>query len=201
MATPSNDEIRYKILEILHRTAYRGGSHWEVKRSYLKNHLKVGDNQLDFNVWYLHDRGLAEVKKISKGNWETVVIKGKGIDVFEHKSQFAEQYPFIQIAVQRIEGPVYGNAIQAVGSKVSINERITASFKQGYSLVELQRNLSEDKKTKIKENLEELEEEVKTEKPDKSKVQRLWDWVKANASWVVPTLREIIEDIIKTLGN
>ena len=134
-------------------------------------------------------------------NWNTVKITGKGVDVYEHKLEFASQYPFIKIAIQKIDGSVYGSAVQAVDSQVSVKERITDSFKQAYSLVEMQRNLSEGEKANIKENLEGLEEEIKAEKPDKSKVQRLWDWIKGNANWVVPTLKGIIEDIIKTLGS
>ena len=196
----SNDEIRYKILEILYKVALKGGPNWQVKRSYLRNHLSVDESLVDFNVFYLADRDLARIIKRS-GNWETVVITGEGIDVYEHKLDFASQYPFIKIAIQNIDGPVYGSAVQAVDSKLSINQRITDSFKQAYSLIELQSDLSSGEKKEIKKNLKGLEEEVKAEKPDKNKLQRLWDWVKANANWVVPTLKEIIEDILKTLGS
>ena len=200
MSEISNDEIRYKILEILYKVALKGGPNWQVKRSYLKNHLSVDESLVDFNVFYLADRDLARIIKRS-GNWETVVITGEGIDVYEHKLDFASQYPFIKIAIQNIDGPVYGSAVQAVDSKLSINQRITDSFKQAYSLIELQSDLSSGEKKEIKKNLKGLEEEVKAEKPDKNKLQRLWDWVKANANWVVPTLKEIIEDILKTLGS
>ena len=200
MSEISNDEIRYKILEILYKVALKGGPNWQVKRSYLKNHLSVDESLVDFNVFYLADRDLARIIKRS-GNWETVVITGEGIDVYEHKLDFASQYPFIKIAIQNIDGPVYGSAVQAVDSKLSINQRITDSFKQAYSLIELQSDLSSGEKKEIKKNLKGLEEEVKAEKPDKNKLQRLWDWVKANANWVVPTLKGVIEDILKTLGS
>ena len=200
MSEISNDEIRYRILEILYKVALKGGPNWQVQRSYLNTHLRVDENLVDFNVFYLVDKDLARIRKRDR-NWETVVITGKGIDVYEHKLDFASQYPFIKIAIQKIDGPVFGSAVQAIDSKVDIKERINASFTNAYSIVKSDTSLSDEERTKIKENLKKLEAEIKAEKPDKGKVQSLWDWIKNNAQWVVPALKVIIEDILKALGS
>jgi len=200
MPNPSNDEIRYKILEVLYKIASKG-TDWRVKRSYLMSKLNFDEKLIDFNLLYLDSRKLAEVVGTSRTNWEVVRITGKGIDVYEHKLDFASQYPFIKIAIQNIDGPVYGGAVQAIDSKVDINERISKSFNNAYSIVNSDASLSDEKKTEIRGNLKELEEEVKAEKPDESKVRRLWDWIKNNAQWVVPTIKEIIEDILKALSG
>jgi hypothetical protein len=199
MPETTNDEIRYKILQVLYEIALRG-TDWRVQRSYLKTKLNVDEKLIDFNVFYLDSRKLAQVVGLKDGNWGQVRITGEGIDVYEHKLQFVNQFPFMQIAIQKIDGSVYGSAVQAVDSKVSLNQRITDSFKQAYSLVESERNVSDEQKTKIEENLGELEEEIKAKNLDIGKVRRLWDWIKDNANWIVPTLKEIIEDILKTLG-
>jgi hypothetical protein len=194
----SNDEIRYKILEVLYKIALREGSDWKVKRPYLKNKLKIDQHLIDFNVKYLNDRGLARIIVWSGRNWDSAVITAKGIDVYEHKSDFANQYPFMKVAIQNIGGNVYGSAVQSVDSQISFDQRIIDSFKQAYSLVELEKNVSEEQKIKIKDKLGELEEEIKSGSPDKSKVHRLWFWIKDNASWAVPALMEIIEIVLKT---
>ena len=192
----SNDEIRYKILEILYKIALRGGSKWEVERSYLIHKLNLAENLIDFNIWYLHDRKLAKVTNFAD-EWETVVILSEGVDVYEHKSDFASKYPFIKIAIQKIDGSVYGNAIQSIDSQISLNQKITDSFKKAYTIVELERSISDEKKIEVKDNLEKLEEEIKAKKPDRSKVRRLWSWIKDNVKWIVPTLKDIIEEILK----
>ena len=193
----SNDIIRYKILEILYKIALRGGSKWEVERSYLIHKLNIAENIIDFNVWYLHDRKLAKVVDFNSDEWATLLILAEGIDVYEHKSDFSSQYPFIKIAIQNIDGSVYGNAVQAIDSQINLNQKITDSFKQAYSIVELESNLSDEQKTEIKDNLEKLEEEIKAKKPDRRKVRRLWSWIKDNAKWIIPTLKDIIEEILK----
>ena len=194
----SNDEIRYKILEVLYNVASKG-TDWRVKRSFLISKLKLDERLIDFNLLYLDSRKLAQVVQLRDNNWDTVRITGKGIDVYEHKLKFASQYPFIQIAIQKIDGPVYGSAVQGIDSQINLNQNIIDSFKQAYSMIELERNLSNEKKTKIKESLRELEEEIKSKTPDKSKVRRLWDWIKDNANWIVPTLKDIIENILKSV--
>lgn len=197
----SNDEIRYKILEILYKVASKSGSNWQVLRSYLIGHLKINENLVDFNVFYLADRDLARIMKYRGGNWEIVVITGKGIDVYEHKVDFVSQYPFIKIAVQKIDGTVYGGAVQGIDSQIDLNQKITDSFRMAYDLVEIERNIADEQKTEIRRSLGELEEEIKSKKPDRDKVRRLWDWIKENANWVIPTLREIIEDILEAMGS
>ena len=166
----------------------------------LKHKVNVDEKLIDFNVLYLDGRKLAQVVGIRGGNWDQVRITGEGIDVYEHKMKFVNQHPFLQIAIQKIDGSVYGSAVQASNSKVSLNQKITDSFKQAYSLVESERNVSDEQKIKIEENLRELEEEIAARNPDEGKLRRLWNRIKDNANWVVPTLKEIVEDILKTLG-
>ncbi len=191
----SNDEVRYKILQVLYETATKSAD-WRVQRSYLKTKLNLDEKQIDFNLLYLDSRKLAQVTEARDSNWEQVRITGKGIDVYEHKLKFVDRYPFIQVAIQNIEGAVSGNAVQSM-STVNITQ-ITDAFNNAFSIVKSEPNVPEEKRKEVIRNLEALQEELKKEKPNLSKAKAIWTWLKNNANWIVPTLKDIVETILKT---
>lgn len=52
-------------------------------------------------------------------------------------------------------------------------------------------------KERIQKQLTLLEEELEKEEADLGKVQRLWKWLKENASWLVPTLADVVIESVK----
>ena len=194
MSEISNDLLRYQILEILYQRASERVD-WRVNREEIIKLIQAPENQIDFGVLYLHEIDLAKVREVRGNNWSSVIITGKGIDVIEHKQKFAEQLPFIQVAIQKIDA-VYGNAIQAINSQVTLNQQITDAFKQAYSLIDLKK-IPEEEKNSVRKKLEDLELELRKEKLDAGRAQNLWGWLKANASWLVPTLVEVFMESVK----
>ncbi len=188
----SNDLVRYKILEILFNKASLRGTDWNVKRKEMIESLPFEEKQIDFNFFYLFDKGLAKMFKHTSKNWETATITSKGIDVIEHKQNFVEELPFIQVAIQEINAPIYGNAIQAVNSTITFNQQVTDAFKQTYQTLETKKDLTPEQKTEIKKNLIILEEELKSKDKDAGKIQKLWKRIKKNASWIAPILVNIV---------
>ena len=190
MSGTTNYSVRLKILEILYNKATEG-TDWAVEREEMKRLLPISENQLDFNMLYLNDKKLANIRKLDPGNWHTTNITGKGIDVIENKQQFARELPFIQVAIQEIGGKVYGSAVQAVQSEVVSNLQETNKFEQAYEQVR-KALISPDKKEEINANLKALEKELLKEKPNKNKIDAIWEWLKGNADWIVPAIAEIV---------
>ena len=93
------------------------GTNWNIERKEIIKSLPFDEKQIDFNFFYLFDKGLAKMFKYTSKNWETATITSKGIDVIEHKQKFVEELPFIQVAIQEINAPIFGSAIQAVNSQ------------------------------------------------------------------------------------
>lgn len=108
----------------------------------------------------------------------------------------------IQASIQEIHGDVYGPAIQAVSSQVSFSQQVNDAFRQAYGMVETKGDVPPEQKEEIKKNLNLLEEELNKKEPDAGKIQGLWKWLRRNASWVVPTLVQVILEGTKmALGN
>jgi hypothetical protein len=197
MNETSNDLVRYKILEILYGKAKRTGTDWIVKRTEIKKLLPFDEKQIDFNLFYLHERDLAKIMRVANYTWDTATITAKGIDVIEHKQKFVEELPFIQLAIQEINAPIYGSAIQTFNSQVNFYQQVTDSFKQAYKLLEAKKDVTPEEKEEIKKKLTILEEELKKKDKDAGKIQRLWKWIKQNANWLVPMVPSLTQLILE----
>ncbi len=90
-----------------------------------------------------------------------------------------------------------GPAIQAVQSTVNFNKQVIDAFERAYAQVE-EAKIPPEKKREITENLRVLEGELKKSKEgDAGAIQRTWLWLNRNASWVVPTLIQVVSEGVK----
>jgi len=105
--------------------------------------------------------------------------------------------PFIPITIQNIQGDVNAPVIQAVRSEFNFNQQVTESFKQVQIIVENREGISPKLKEEIREQLRLLQEELTRQEPNLGNIQKLWKWLKQNASWIVPTLTSIVMEGIK----
>jgi hypothetical protein len=193
MSAVANSELRHQILEILYRSAQQNSLIFGVDRAKMKELLQVSESQIDFNVIYLKEKGLVELlQPLGKGQWSFARITAFGIDVIEDKDRFKENFPFILTNIQQIYGDVNAPVTQAVGSQVNFEQQVNTAFDQVQILIERKEVITLEQKDEIKVRLGLLKEELKKQEPDVGKIQGLWKWFKQNASWVVPTLSQVV---------
>jgi hypothetical protein len=164
-----------------------------MERTKMRELLQVDENQMDFNIFYLGEKGLIDVVLSLDTPWYFAKITAFGIDVIQNKPKFKTEFPFIQTNIQHIQGNVYAPVTQAVdGPQVSFNDKVTNAFSQANIVVEERADLSEEQKEEIKSYLRQLQDELGKEESDVGKIQKLWKWLKENANWVVPTLVTVV---------
>jgi len=163
MPEPTNDWVRYRILEILYGKATQE-TDWGVTREELRKALLLEDKLIDFNVGYLHQVKLAQILLITRRAWEKIQITGKGIDVIEHKPQFSDEYPFLKTQIVQVHGDVNAPIIQATDSQVNFSQQVNDAFKRAYSMVEGKNDIQPEQKEEIKKNLKDLQEELQIKK-------------------------------------
>jgi hypothetical protein len=56
-----------------------------------------------------------------------------------------------------------------------------------------------DLKEKVNAELTSLEQELVKKEPDVGKIQKTWNWLKENASWVVPIISTTIIEGLKAI--
>lgn len=90
------------------------------------------------------------------------------------------------------------HSVIATGSAntTGLNERLGQAFQQANTMVDSRNDVPAELKGEIKNNLKTLEEELKKDEPNAGNVQRLRGWFKQNASWVVPTIAQIVTEIM-----
>lgn len=203
MSAVTDDQLRYSILQILYKTAQEDVMSLGLERTKMIDLLKVTEKRVDFNIFYLRDKTLIELLQTMGTPWVLAKITAYGIDVIEHQNNFKTQLPFIQTNIQNIQGNVNAPVIQAVGgSQVTFDQQITNAFSQANTIVEDRTDLSGEQKEEIKNYLKHLQEELGNKEPDAGKIQRLWKWLKQNASWIVPTLATVVlEGTKKAMGE
>ena len=199
MNETENDKIRRSILEIFYESALKNPTSCAVTREMLKTRLLISDNLIDMNVMYLHGKKLVRICKWKTHElWEAAVLDIKGVDVVEHKEQYANEFPFMQLNLQNINGIVFGNAIQAVNSQVAFDQKIVDAFKQIYVSLDSNSSLTQEGKDQTRSHLKTIEEELLS-KGSLDKIRKSLNWLKQNASWVVPTVTQVIIEGLKAL--
>jgi hypothetical protein len=202
MSSPSDDEIRHAILELLLRAAKDNPTVVGMNKQQVYENLQIPEERIEFNMDYLEQKGLVVRSGFMGPPYWFVKITAFGIDVVEQKEKFAAEFPFIQVTIQHIGGNVYGPAVQAVNSQVIFNQQVTDAFKRAYDLVESKTDATVAQKDEIKKNLKALEEELETKEADAGKIQKAWKWIQRNANWLVPTLSQVvIEGMKMALGG
>ena len=204
MTESENDQLRRRILKLLYEKALKNPNDCAAKREELISSLSVPVNLIDLNMLYLHEKKLVKIVRAffvnrNLDHWELAVITAKGIDVITHQEKYVEQFPFMQVNLQKINGPIYGSAIQAVNSQVSFSQQVTDAFKQVLDELDGSSFKSVEEKEEIKKNLKILQEEMQSKNADLGKIQKSWNWLKQNANWVVPTLTQVVIEGIKQI--
>jgi hypothetical protein len=148
----------------------------------------------------------AEIEKIRGATKEIEDIKiklngvGKTFPPFEILKRLEDYGKFpIQVVIQHIQGSIQGNVIQEGVSQVSFNQWATDAFKRAYLQVENKADVSLKLRENVKKKLEILEEELKSNRPDAGKIQKYWNWLRRNASWVIPVITEVVIEGMKAL--
>ena len=196
---PTDNEIRRQLLETLYNFALKETkAHFPVlSRENIQKMLNFPDAKLDFNIVYLEQKGLIELRRGASPYWYGAQITAFGIDVLQNQDKYNDQFPFLPVAIQEINGDGIGTAVQAVGSQVTFNQRITDAFQQALTMTEKKADLPLTLREEIRKHLVLLEKELKSEKPDAGRIRKLWKWLKRNAGWVVPTLTAVVLEGLK----
>ena len=198
----SNNWIRIRVLEELYDVYHKAPGEYGLDRATLLKHLKVSEELLDANILYLEEKKLIELLKTSGSIFENAMITAYGIDVIERKGEYGHEFPFLNINVQQIKGNVYGQAIQAIQSNLEATQNISNSFKKARDIINDDGELSPEIKKEANDQIDILEEESKKETPDAGTVQRSWEWLKRNASIIIPILVDSVKYMIdKILGS
>jgi len=192
----SNKEIRYMILKTLYTHFHENPASMGIGRTTMLEVLNVLENIMDANVLYLKQKHLVSSSGVSVAFiWKSVKITAFGIDVIENKEKYKDQFPFMQ--VQIVQGNNYGNIAQAgADSQVTITQ-ISETFQKARDLTKATTGISEDLIEEVNDKLTTLEQEINKNEPELGKVQKIWKWLKGNASWVVPILKDIIMEGMK----
>jgi tyrosyl-tRNA synthetase len=184
-----NKEIRRKILEYIHEKNQESPQ-CMVNREEFKESLGVNDVELDRNILYLEEKGYLKLLKTLSERFRTAQITSFGTDLVENPEEFNSEFPIkvTQNIVQNSTGVIIGD-----NNRQSIS--ISQSFEQIYETIE-KRNPKN--KEQIVEEVREIEEELKQPNPNKSKIAKSIEYLKSNASWIVPV---IIEVLTKAFGG
>lgn len=197
MSSLSDNQVRRLILEILYKKAKENPTSAYINRAKMVDILKIPENQIDFNTFYLRDKVLVKLLTAMGSPWICAEITAFGIDVIENKEEFANQFSFVNAIIQ-VQGDNYGNIAQAVGeSVINFNQQVSEAFNKAYGMIESKDNLTSEQKEEIKENTKLLEKELKKTEPDAGRIQQFWKWLKSNGEWVVPTLTQVVMEGIK----
>lgn len=183
-----NPEIRRKILEYIYSKNEQQPLYM-AQREEVKQFLNVSDAKLDNNVLYLESKGYLKVGKSIGSIFVYAQITSDGIDLVENPEQLNTMFPvsIIQNIIQHNTGVIIGDHnIQKIN--------ITDSF------IGVYREINEknpNNKQQIIIEVKKIEEELKKPTPNKTIIDRSIEFLKNNASWIVPTLIDIIR---KTIG-
>lgn len=182
-----NKEIRRKILEYVYQKNEEIPQIM-VKREELLDYLDIKDSKLVNAALYLEEKGYLKLLKSIGSQFVTCQITSYGIDLVENPEGFNQEFPMniTQNIIQDSTGVAIGNNITQT---IDINN----SFKSIYE--DLDRKNPENKK-QIKEEVKKIETELKKENINQSKLSKSLTYLKENASWIIPTLLEIIKENI-----
>ena len=99
MSSVTDNRIRYRVLEILYEVAQdEDVSPWGLDRSSMQGTLQVSERDMDANVMYLERKGLIRLTQASNVLWFRAKITSFGVDVFENKKRYEEDFPFVKAA-------------------------------------------------------------------------------------------------------
>jgi len=190
-----NKEIRYRMLKKLYDYYHENPLSSGIHRNTMLEMLNVQENIMDANMLYLIEKRLVKSQGSVAFAWRFAKIKAFGIDVIENEEKYKDQFPFMQ--VQIVQGNNYGNMAQAGADSQITIAQINEAFQRARDLTKAKEGIPEELEKEVEDNITTLEDEIKKDKQEWGKIQKSWNWLKANASWVVPILKEIIIEAMK----
>lgn len=195
MSVP-DDQVRLDMLELLYKRLRDDPESSGVDRAIIEATLGVSEKQMDANMLYLEEKALVTLSRTIGSQWTFAKITAEGSDVIENKERYADKFPFTQGKTSLIPEEDE-NVIQTMQSEVSFAQQVTDAFNQAYNQV-LAANISSSEKKKIEKQLSTLEKDLqKAEKIDLGSIQKNWEWLKKNASWLSPVIAPVVLEEIK----
>jgi hypothetical protein len=96
----SHDQVRHAILAILYKKREEMPNDYAVGRVTLVDSLKISENQIDFNMGYLADEGLAKCRTVPNSPFQNARITSDGMKAIEHKQENKKRFPFLTAKIQ-----------------------------------------------------------------------------------------------------
>lgn len=189
----TNAETRRRILEILLETQEKDPTGFGVHRSVMKRELNISEQSMDYHMAYLAQRRLVRLTEVPNFLWLWAKITAFGMDTLENSGEQLLQPA--QTATEEALGAADGD------TKIGLIQRLADAFQRAHDLTKAKGGLSEKNEKSVLEKLNSLEEELTRKEPDAGEIQKTWKWLKENADWVEPVLREVVlESVILALG-
>ena len=197
----SDDQVRSDILELLYKRVGDAPSSSGVDRAIIQANLGISEKKMDDNMSYLESNSLVALNRVTGSQWSFAKITSDGIDVIENKERYADKFLFIQASTNQITDESPEKLVGTTHDGVSFNQQVTDAFTKASGQV-LDAKISIGEKGKIEKQLKVLEKELlKTNKADLGAIQKYWEWLNKNASWLNPTIAQVVLRGIKiTMG-
>ncbi len=180
-------------MEILLETQEKDPTGFGVHRSVMKRELNISEQSMDYHMAYLAQRRLVRLTEVPNFLWLWAKITAFGMDTLENSGEQLLQPA--QTATEEALGAADGD------TKIGLIQRLADAFQRAHDLTKAKGGLSEKNEKSVLEKLNSLEEELTRKEPDAGEIQKTWKWLKENADWVEPVLREVVlESVILALG-
>jgi hypothetical protein len=173
-----------RILGILLEAQRRDSTGFGVHRSVMKRELGISEKSMDYHMAHLAQRGLVRLREVPNYLWLWAKVTAFGIDALKDWGE--QTSSFDQPDSLEAQGDL------GESGEASRIRRLADAFHQARDLAKATGGLSEEKENRVAQNLDLLEEELTTKEPDVGEIQKTWKWLKKNADWVEPVLRQVV---------
>jgi hypothetical protein len=193
----SDDQVRLDILELLHKHQNDSPNNSGVDRAIIQDTLKVSEKHMEINISYLEDKALVTLSRTFGPQWTFAKITPEGINVIENKERYADKFSFVKASTSQNNEEDHQNVSQELMSSTGSPQRVAEFFKQARDQVR-DAKLSKADKEKLEKQLRVLETELlKNKRADLGKIQKEWESLKKNASWLSPTISQAVLEAIR----
>lgn len=184
MTLMDNQEIRRKILEYLYQKDEDRPQNL-ISRDELIKFLGVEGKKIDSNVLYLEEKGYVRLEKYLGSLFGDARITSYGKDLVENPEHFNNEFP-----IQITQNIVTNSTGTIIGNSNAQTLTISDSFNTIYQELDKQ---NPEKKEEIIKEVKSIEDELKKETPNKSVIKKGLNFLKENATWITPTIIELIK--------
>lgn len=164
------------MLKLIHRRNMK-------KSEDLIKKFNVDKNKFKEAMKYLKGRGLVNYQRRCDGNIRLIEVTSEGMEVAEGKRKIVSEFSKTENKIINSQGIIIGDGNTQI---ININDSFNSIYK------EIEKRDS-DKKEEIKEAVKAIEDEINKEKVDKSIINKSLDFLKENASWIIPAIELILK--------